>query len=106
MSKEDLAEIEEELQRRAEQDATAQMKAEDARDTNEDAANMAEINELDQKKANAKTPEEKARIQKQIDEKTNKAIDTIQKKRNLESNAEAEEALLEQNNASYNRIEA
>ena len=106
VSKEELIEIEEELQRRWEQDAMAQMRAEDARDTNEDAANMAEINELDQKKANAKTPEEKARIQKQIDEKTNKAIDQIQKKRNLESTAEAEEALLEQNNASYNRIEA
>jgi hypothetical protein len=46
VSKEDLIEIDEELQRRSEQDATAKMKAEDARNTNEDAANMAEIEEL------------------------------------------------------------
>ena len=106
VSKEDLIEIDEELQRRSEQDATAKMKAEDARNTNEDAANMAEIEELWQKKADAKTQEEKDAIQEQIDDKTRKAIDLVQKKRNLESNAEAEEALKEQSNASYNRIEA
>lgn len=101
----EVMEMLEEKQRRVEVQAMADIKGEDTWNTAEDAANYEKIRELENKKADAKTKKQKDAIQKQIDELQNKAIDNVWGKRNMESTFEAEEALNEQADASYNKIE-
>ena len=101
----EVMEMLEEKQRRVEQYAMAEIKAQDTWNTAEDAANVEKIRELEQKKADAKTQKQKDNIQKQIDKLQQKSIDNVWGKRNTESTFEAEEALNEQADASYNKIE-
>lgn len=101
----EVMEMLEEQQRRVEMNAMAEIKAQDEWNTSEDAANVEKIRELEQKKADAKTNKQKDAIQKKIDELQQKAIDKVGGKRNTESTFEAEEALNEQADASYNKIE-
>lgn len=101
----EVMEMLEEKQRRVEQYAMAEIKEQDTWNTAEDAANVEKIRELENKKADAKTKKQKDAIKKQIDELQNKAIDQVWGKRNTESTFEAEEALNEQADASYNKIE-
>lgn len=101
----EVMEMLEEQQRRVEMNAMAEIKAQDEWNTSEDAANVEKIRELEQKKADAKTKKQKDAIQKKIDELQQKAIDKVGGKRNSESTFEAEEALNEQADASYNKIE-